>query len=132
MENKVLYVSSNELVEIKKDIENDNSLFIAEIDGNNIQRLQDFLNIMTEVFHFPYPSGSLDSYNDWMRDLDWLDKEGYVLIINNFKGFLSQDLLSKKVIIDGFTNVILPFWQEEVMEVVVEGQVKPFMVYLVD
>lgn len=132
MENKIHYVSSKEMVDVRKTIEKDSSLFIAEIQGSEVQQLQDFLKTISMVFQFPFPSRSLDSYNDWMRDLDWLEKDGYVLIINNYKDFLSQDLLSKKDIIDGFANIILPFWQKEVTEVVVEGQAKTFMVYLVD
>ncbi|WP_438349574.1 barstar family protein [Paenibacillus sp. FA6] len=132
MENKIHYVSFNEMIDIKKMIENDNSLYIAEIDSSDVQQLPDFLTTMSSVFQFPFPSRSIDSYNDWMRDLDWLNKDGYVLFIYSYKDFLSQDLLSQKAVIDGFSSVILPFWQEEVTEVVVEGKAKPFIIYLVE
>ncbi|MDP5276183.1 hypothetical protein [Chengkuizengella axinellae] len=133
MEYKINYVSLNEMINIKAEIEQDRSLFIAEINSNcDIKSLQDYLTTMTKVFSFPIPSKGLDGYNDWMTDLDWLEKDGYVLIIYNYKGFLSQDLISKKNVIDGFTNHIFPFWQEEVTKVVVEGRVKPFILYLVD
>ncbi len=33
---------------------------------------------MSEVFRFPIHSKGFDGYNDWIRDLDWLDKDGYV------------------------------------------------------
>lgn len=132
MQNNIINVSSNEMTDIMKTIENDSSLFIAQINCNYVQDLQEYLNKMSEVFHFPFPSRSIDSYNDWMRDLDWLNKDGYVLVFYNFKEFLCKDLISRKAIIDGFSNVILPFWQEEVIETVVEGESKLFTVYLVE
>jgi hypothetical protein len=132
MEHNIHYVSSREMVDIKKEIEKDGSLYIAEIDSSDVKQLQDFLTTMSKVFRFPFPSRGLDSYNDWMRDLDWLNKDGYVLVINNYKDFLSQDLLSKEAVIDGFSSIILPFWQEEVKHVVVDGQTKQFTIYLVD
>lgn len=132
MENKIYYVSSQEMVGIKETIQQDSALFIAEIKSSDVQTLQDYLRTISEVFRFPFPSRGLDGYYDWMRDLDWLSYDGFVLIIYDYKNFLSQDLLSKTSIIDGFSNIVLPFWQEEVSEVVVEGHVKPFMLYLVD
>lgn len=132
MDNKIISVSSNEVPDILKEIENDKSLFIAQINSNEVQDLQEYLNKMSEVFRFPFPSRSIDSYNDWMRDLDWLNKDGYVLVFYNFKEFLCKDLFSKEAIIDGFSNIILPFWQEEVTQTIVEGESKPFTVYLVE
>lgn len=133
MENKIYYVSSSEMKNIKKELKKDKTLFIAEINSNsNIKLLEDYFATITEVFHFPIPSKKLDGYNDWMRDLEWLEKDGYVLVVYNYKDFLSQDLLSKKKVIDGFTYLILPFWQEEVTKIVVGGNPKPFNVYFVE
>ncbi len=132
MQNKIINVSSSEMTKILKTIVNDSSLFIAQINSNYIQDLQEYLTKMSEVLRFPFPSRSIDSYNDWMRDLDWLNKDGYVLVFYNFKEFLSKDLISRKAIIEGFSNVILPFWQEEVIETVVEEEPKLFTVYLVE
>lgn len=132
MENKIHYTSSNEMLAIKKKLENCDSLYIVEINGEEINQLTDFLTTMSQGFQFPIPSRSLDSYYDWMRDLDWLNKDEYVLIITNYKQFLSQDLSARKEVIEGLTSIILPFWEEEVRKVVIEGEVKSFMVYLVE
>lgn len=132
MENKIVYISSNQITDEIKKWGDETSIYIAEINGDNIKKLSDYLSIMSEAFHFPFPSHSLDSYNDWMRDLDWLDKDGYILIIYNFNSFLSHDLASKRLVIDGFKKIILPFWQENVLKEVVEGMIKPFVVYVVD
>jgi len=132
MENKVFYVTSREMAEYKKLFENDSSLYAVELNGSNIHMLQEYLTIMTEILGFPFPSRTLDGYNDWMCDLDWLEKDGYVLVIYNYKDFLSQDLPSKKAVRDGFVNIILPWWQQEVETCVVGGKVKAFNLYLVD
>ena len=132
MENKIYYISYKEMVNIKKTLEEDGSLYVAEINGSNIQQLQDFLDVVSEKFSFPFPSRSLDSYNDWMRDLDWLNKDGYALIIYNYKDFLNQDLSFRKTVINGFNELILPWWKGEVEQCVVDGKAKPFNVYLID
>lgn len=139
MKNKIYHLSSIELIDIKEYLEKEGTFFIGEIDGEKIQKLQDYLDTVKDLFQFPINSLNLGSYklnlngyNDWMRDLDWLSKEGYVLIIYNFKQFLDHDPISKKKVINGLYKTILPFWEKEVEEVVVGGKVKPFNVYLVD
>jgi len=116
----------------RETLSSNDSLYIADIKGNDIQNIQDYLNTVNELFKFPIPTRGFDGYLDWMRDLNWLNMEGYVLIINNFSIFLKDDSKLKKQIISDFVDVILPFWQDEVKEVVVGGKAKPFIVYLVD
>jgi predicted SnoaL-like aldol condensation-catalyzing enzyme len=120
------------MINVRETIPKEDSLYIAEINGNDIQNLQDYLNTINELFKFPIPTRGLDGYLDWMRDLDWLHKEGYVLIINYFSFFLKDDPSLKSKIVSTFVDTILPFWQDEVTKVVVEGKAKSFIVYLVD
>jgi hypothetical protein len=137
LEQKIEFVSLNEILDIKKKIEKDNSLFLAEINKNNdVQLLQDYLDGMKDLFQFPFRNEisynlSLDGYYDWMRDLDWLDKDGYILVIYNYNDFLNGDLEAKRKVIYGVIDTILPFWKEEVLRTVVEGIAKTFIVYLV-
>jgi len=126
------YVSLNEFRGIQKALDKNNSFYIAEIDGKEIYTLSDYLAKMSNLFQFPYLSLSIDGYNDWMRDLDWLEKDGYILVIYNFHFFLKEDLSSRKQVIDNFYDIILPFWEYEVTETVVEGKVKPFIIYFVE
>ena len=136
MENKVYYVSKMKISENIKNLREDSTIFVVEIDGSTIQNEEEFLVTMSSVFHFPRPitlrGAYFDVFNDWMRDLDWLGKSGYALIINNFNKFIKNDQTLKKMIIDLFEELILPFWEEEVIHTVVEGQAKPFNVFLVD
>ena len=132
MENKLLYVSLAEIHVIKEKLKSINTFFLVEIDGKKVKELSDYLIAVSELFEFPIPAHGLDGYNDWMRDLEWIGKEKIILIIYNYDEFLKFDLHSKKLIIEGFENLILPWWQSEVAKYVVEGKTKSFQVYFVN
>jgi hypothetical protein len=53
-------------------------------------------------------------------------------MIYDFEFFLREGPQLKESIIADFRDQILPFWEEEVIHVVVEGEPKSFNVYLVD
>ena len=67
-----------------------------------------------------------------MTDLEWLNKEKYVLMIYHFDQFMQEDAVLKKNLITYFKEDILPFWEEEVTHTVVGAYPKSFNVYLVD
>jgi len=132
MENKIYHVSNKEISSIQNLLKLNELLYIAELDGQEIQNVSNYLSAVTEIFKFPIPAKTLDGYLDWIRDLSWLNAQGYVLIIRNFELFMKQNLKAKQDITDDFMEIILPWWQGEVENCVVEGKAKPFMVYLVD
>jgi hypothetical protein len=131
--NKIIETSAEEIEYIKSNLATTKRFHIVELKGANIQSWENYITEIQSKFEFPTTClDSVDRYLDWIRDLDWLGKDGYMLIIHGYSDFLKEDPKLKKEIITDFTDVILPFWQEEVKEVVVEGQIKPFVVYLVD
>ncbi|MCP1225198.1 barstar family protein [Sebaldella sp. S0638] len=132
MKNKIYYVSSEEMHDLKKKLRKKEDVFVVEIDGDFVQDKGEFLDIMTEEFKFPYSVTGFDGYLDWIRDLEWLKSEEYILIINNFGNFIKKDILLKKMIIEDIEEVVLPWWEKEVEDCMVEGKAKPFNVYLVD
>ena len=132
MENKIHYVSSEEMQYLKAEFNKKNDVFIVEINGNLIQDEGEFLDTMTEKFKFPYSVNGLDGYLDWIRDLDWIEKGEYILIINDFKNFLKNEPVVKENIIHTFEDTVLPWWSKEVEQYSVGGVSKPFNVYLVD
>ena len=67
-----------------------------------------------------------------MTDLEWIDTKKHVLIINNFKEMLPNYKEEKERLLRYFERTILPFWEKDVLRVVVEGETKEFTVYLVD
>lgn len=132
MKNKVYSVSQKEMLYIREALQKDDSIFIADINGSDIRNLQDYLNAVNTLFKFPIPARGLDGYLDWIRDLDWIKKDGFVLIINDFSKFMVSDLNMKNEIISDLEIVVLPWWETKVEKYVVEGKTKLFMVFLVD
>lgn len=107
--------------------------FVTEIQGNKIQDLDSYLNEIWDKFNFPKTGFiNYNAYLDWIRDLEWIKEEAVILTIFDFNEFLKDDLELKNEIIEDFTDMVLPWWQEEVQGCVVDGFVKPFNVFLVD
>lgn len=130
--NRIESIHIEDVSALKERAEHDDRILLVQLDGDLIQSWDDYVSVIQEQFKFPTPcNDSIDRYEDWMRDLDWLNKDGFVLIINNYGSFLKYAEDVKSMIIDGFSEVILPFWQEDVKSVVVGGQPKPFTIYLV-
>jgi hypothetical protein len=137
MQNKIHYVNALEAAEIAQKTRDSGNLHLVEIQGKKIQSWEDYIIKIENLFRFPTTCiDNMDRYEDWITDLDWLEKDGYVLIIHNYKNFLEQDLLLKDIIMEGFADMILPWWQgddeDSVVHCVVGGEAKPFNVYLVD
>ena len=111
--------------------------YIAKIDGSNIQTLNDYMNAIIIAFQFPKDmftnTNSIDAYNDWMRDLTWIDQyDGYILLIENFEQMMSSYPKEKGIILEEFEETIYPFWENEVLHTVVDGKAKGFFVFLID
>lgn len=111
--------------------------YIAKIDGSNIQTLNDYMNAIIIAFQFPKGmftnTNSIDAYNDWMRDLTWIDQyDGYILVIENFELMMSSYPKEKGIILEEFEETIYPFWKNEVLHTVVDGKAKGFFVFLID
>jgi hypothetical protein len=138
MNNQVLYVSSMDLGEIMKSVDDDT--FVVNIHGESIQSWMKFAEEMKVQFGFPpgywdyviEDAGlGLMRYYDWMRDLYWIKENKIIVIIHQYSAFLKNNLALKQKIIEKFREGILPFWEEEVVHVVVEGQPRSFMLYLI-
>lgn len=133
IKNKVCFVSLNEINAIKLKFLQDKNVYFVELCGSSIQTWKDYITDIGEKFRFPVDClDSVDRYLDLMRDLDWLDAKKYILVIYEYKHFLQSNPELKNEILSQFAEIILPFWQDEVKEVVVEGKARPFMVYLVE
>jgi hypothetical protein len=93
------YVTRSEIHGIRKYYSTNETLYIVQIDGKRIRNLNEYLKEISTQFQFPIPTKGLDGYLDWMRDLSWLKKDGYVLIIDNYSDFLSEDFKNKDCIL---------------------------------
>lgn len=131
MKNSIYKVDMKQLELILKELQNEQKIHVAVVDGKKIQSWNTFLDNMIEKFSLPMKEHkNVNAYLDWMTDLDWLNKDGYVLIIKNSKEFMTEDFQMKRNIINDFKEHILPFWESEVEQVVVGGKAKRFDVYL--
>lgn len=104
--------------------------FVVTLEGKKIQQKEQFLKKMENAFHFPRAcEGLMARYNDWMTDLDWINEKSIALIIKDFKCFLSDDPYFKKKVMKNFEENILPFWEDRVTKVVVDGETREFNIY---
>ena len=136
IQNKIYRVNAVDAKKIVQETRSETILHLVELDGKEIQSWDDYYKEVEMGFQFPTISINYDAYHDWITDLDWIGKEGYVLIIYDYNSFLEQDSSLKKLIMEDFADSILPWWQGDVessvVNCVVGGKAKPFNVYLVD
>lgn len=103
---------------------NNSNCHIAIIDGKENKNWDSYIKTIENLYRFPTKDDNYDGYSDWMRDLSWLEADSFILIIFNYDDLLSNDLLSRKIIINMFRNTILPWWDGEVEKYVVGGEKK--------
>lgn len=132
MNNKIVYVTKNEAQLIKADAVQNREIYFAEIDGAEIKTEEDYVRAMAEAFAFPHklPEMKLGWYNDYINDLMWIEQKEIVLIINNYDLMLVDNLKLKNDIMADFEEIILPWWEEEVVGHMVGGVPRKFLVYL--
>jgi len=123
------------LAQLDKDLEmlrGRGDYYLAEIDGVDIVTPGDFFDAMWKVFQMPGKYVNWPACFDWLRDLSWIDTEGFILIIYNHKNLLYFDPRSQKFAFDFLTNDVLQWWQHDIVNCVVEGEPKPFNVFFVE
>jgi len=133
IENKIYSITADELDRIRQEANTTDAHFV-EIQGSEIQSWDEYLDKIEVAFQFPNEwRVNISGYCDWMKDLDWLGKESYVLIIYDYSKFMAQDLKCKELIMEIFSDEILPWWQSIDEEKLFNGwAVKSFNVYLVN
>ncbi|KDN09292.1 MULTISPECIES: barstar family protein [unclassified Gilliamella] len=136
MKNQIIYINKEQENQYIENL-NFKNYFFAKIDGSLISTISDYMNAIIAAFQFPFGifsnTTSIDAYNDWMRDLSWIDQyDGYILVIENFTKMLSCYPKEKDRILNEFDETIFPFWAEEVTHTVVGGKTKGFLVLLVE
>lgn len=105
------------------------------MDGTGIETYAQYFDRLWEVFGFSdIPEGWKKDYyteDDFLTEMDELPENKYVFAILNYDQFLNNNITVKKRIENHYENYLLPFWDEEVERVVVEGKRKDFNIYLV-
>ncbi len=105
------------------------------MDGTGIETYEQYFDRLWEVFGFSdIPEGwkkDFHTEDDFMTEMDELPEDKYVFVIKNYDKFMKNNNEEKHEIEDYYENYLLPFWDEEVERVVVEGKRKDFIIYLV-
>lgn len=112
MRNKINRINREDLKRIVDEKTLDKKVYIVGIDGKEIDNINRYLEVMEIKFKFPTRDTNWNGYLDWIRDLDWLHKEEYILIIYNYDEFLKQDLKIKKQVMEEFEDMIFPYWED--------------------
>ncbi len=81
----------------KSDISPD--FVIIEINGNNLKSLRDFYEEIAKKLHFPdYFGFNLDSFDELINDLSWIEDEKLAIYINNSQNFLLNERNESKIL----------------------------------
>jgi hypothetical protein len=148
MENKIIKIQNTpKLQAIIQKAQNEN-IYVVEIDGFKIQSVESFLEAIEEGFKFPIPINRelFDSigYIEGLEFFTWLDVNGYMIVINNFKEMLQPYPKIKDDIINEYLDLYVWAWNKDRDDRVIPKQfivndesvmnlkAKPFNIYLVD
>ncbi|WP_304237159.1 barstar family protein [Jiulongibacter sediminis] len=72
---------------------------LIEIDAKRCKTLRDFYETLAEVLHFPdYFGFNLDSFDEIMNDLSWIEDERILLYFKNSSDFLLNERNDQKVV----------------------------------
>lgn len=130
-----LYRMTKEEFEKRKILYKYNDVKYIVMDGKGIETYEQYFDKLWEVFNFSeIPDGWEKDYHtedDFLTEMDELPDDKYIFIIKNYDDFLANNIEEKAEIEDYYENYLLPFWDEEVERVVVEGKRKDFDIYLV-
>ena len=132
MKNKIVYITKKTAELIHADAIRNNNIYIAEIDGREIHTEEDYVRAAVTAFAFPHelPTMKIGWYNDYIMDLMWIKPEEVVFIIHNYDLMLVDHPKLKHDIMSDFRDIILPWWEGEVVGHMVGGKPRKFTVYL--
>lgn len=132
MNNRINYISKMEAEKIKKDALKNKAVFFAEIEGNEIKTEEDYVEAMANAFCFSQelPGKKLDWCNDYICDLMWIKQKNIIFLIRNYDLMLIEHLEVKNNVIADFEEIILPWWEGEIIGHMVDGAPKRFLVYI--
>lgn len=133
MKNKIYHITRREYNNIYFDERTNVIIF----DPSVIHTWNDFAAFTANSLDFPSEVDNkipnVDQLLDWITDLSWYSQEmKFAVVFLSFSEFMKDDLTMKSLIMEIFADDILPFWDDEVERVVVDGKKREFNVYCVD
>jgi hypothetical protein len=74
------------------DIAKEKGIRLIELDGTKIEGKADLLASLSEGFEFPdYFGGNWDALDECLRDLSWLEANGYAIVMEKSEAFWKAD-----------------------------------------
>ena len=68
------------------------STYLAVVDGNGVTNLDELFNRLSIAFEFPdYFGNNWNALDECINDLDWLNKDSYVLILESMDSMLKDE-----------------------------------------
>lgn len=135
MKNEILKITREEYQNIKSEIDLKET-YLVEINGKKIPTVSSFFENIEEQYDFHTLNGTWgknwSAFDDLMTDLDWLAYDKHILAIHSYDLLFSDEPEAKKVLMKYLNDSILPFWEEDVLNTVVGGKTKEFIVYLIE
>ena len=132
--NKLYKMTAKEFEEKKILYKHSDTKYIV-MDGSGITTYEEYFDRLWQAFGFSdLPEGWKKDYHseyDFMTDSDELPYDKYIFIIKSYNELFKDNQFEKTNLEDTYINYLLPFWDEEVERVVVEGKRKDFNIYLV-
>ncbi|MFS3929258.1 barstar family protein [Priestia flexa] len=96
---------SEEILQQIEGLKNEET-FVAKVNGNHTGNQKKLYKEFAEQFHFPdYFSWNLNSFDEMINDLDWINKNSYIIIIYNSDRILGADFLMSKSFKHAFWEV---------------------------
>lgn len=132
MNNKIFYITKKEAEAVQSFAKDRNNVFFSEIDGAKILSEETYVREISRAFGFfdKLPMATFEWCNDYLCDLMWIKQENIVLLIYNFNVMSINAPETKQNIIADFEEIILPWWDGEVVGHMVGGVPRNFNVYL--
>lgn len=132
MANKIMYITKEEALIIKRNVLKNQKVFLAELEGAEIESEEDYVRVVSCVFQFPseLPEMKIGWCNDYINDLMWIEQQEIVMLIHNYKMMFINNQKIKEHIIADFKEIILPWWDGEVIGHMVGAKPRKFNIYL--
>lgn len=113
----------------------DRNAFLVTLDGEKIRSTKDLFDEISKQFKFEYEGVSWGynwyAFDDLMTDLNWIDNDQIIMIISSYNLFMDDDINEKNRFFNYMSNSIIPFWENQAEESIVQGHRKRFTVYCV-
>lgn len=87
--------------------------FVGIIDGKKTTNINSFLIEIGKSFYFPdYYGFTMNSMLECLNDLSWIKAEGFILKIENFSKFLSEESLKERESIINILDDVSLEWKQ--------------------